>query len=53
MAHSDLLRKVHYFMGAYEFNNAINTLVEAELIEIDTMQTKNAKKKTKIYKWIG
>ena len=53
MAHSDLLRKVHYFMGAYELSNAINTLVEAELIEVDTMQTKNAKKKTKVYVFKG
>ena len=53
MTHSDLLRKVHYFMGANEFSNAINTLVEAELIEVDTVQTKNAKKKTKIYVFKG
>ena len=53
MVHSDLLRKVHYFMGASEFANAINTLVEAELIEVEMKQTRNAKKKTKIYVWKG
>ena len=40
-------------MGAYEFANAINTLVEAELIEVETKQTKNAKKKTKVYVFRG
>ena len=53
ITHSDMLRKVHYYMGASEFANAINTLVEAELIEMEIIQTKNAKKKTKIYVWRG
>ena len=54
ITHSILQRAVTYYMGsAYELSNAINTLVEAELIEVDTMQTKNAKKKTKIYVFKG
>jgi len=53
MTHSDLLRKTHHYLGLNEFTNAIMTLEEAELIEIETIVTKNAKKPTRIYKWRG
>jgi len=53
ISHSDLLRKVHHFLGATELNSAIMTLEEAELIEIKIVKTLNAKKSTRIYKWRG
>jgi len=53
MKHSDLLRKTHHYLGLNEFTNAINTLVEADLIEIERIYTKNATKPTKIYVYKG
>jgi len=53
MKHSDLLRKTHHYLGLNEFTNAINTLVEADLIDIKTIYTKNATKPTKLYVYKG
>ena len=51
--HSILLHKFYHCVGLNEFKNAIDTLVEAELIEVKMELTKNAKKPTKIYIWKG
>ena len=53
MKHSDLLRKTHHYLGLNEFTNAIMTLEEADLIDIEQIYTKNATKPTKVYVWRG
>lgn len=53
MKHSELMKKVYHWLQGTEFNSAINTLVEADLIEVETVRTKNATKPTKIYIWRG
>ena len=49
MTHSDLLRKVHHYMGLIEFRNAIETLADADLINVKVERKENSKKPTKIY----
>ena len=51
--HSDLMHKVHHWMGTPELHNVIMTLEDAELIEIKTITTINAKKPTNVYKYKG
>jgi len=53
MKHSELMKKVYHWLQGKEFNSAIDTLVEADLIEVETIRTKNATKPTKIYKFKG
>jgi len=53
IGHSELMKKVYHWLQGKEFNSAINTLVEAELIEIKIIHTKNATKPTKIYVFKG
>ena len=47
--HSDLLRKIHHYMGLVEFKNGIETLYDAERIDIKIEHKEGAKKPTKIY----
>lgn len=47
--HSDLLRKVHHYMGLVEFKNGIETLCDAERIDIKVEHTEGSKKPTTIY----
>ena len=51
MKHSDLLRKVHHYIGLVEFKNAIETLHDAEQIDIEVKLAEGAKKPTKFYIW--
>jgi hypothetical protein len=53
LTHSELLRKVHHFMGLSELASAISTLEESDLIEVRSELSKNAKKPTKIYVYRG
>ena len=47
--HTNLLRKTQHYIGLTEFKSGLETLLEAELIEMEMKYTKNAKKPTKIY----
>ena len=49
--HSDLLRKIHHYMGLVEFKNGIETLHDAERIDIEVKLAEGAKKPTKSYIW--
>lgn len=49
--HSDLLRKVHHYMPLLEFKNAIETLHDAEQIDIKRELAEGAKKPSKTYIW--
>lgn len=53
ITHTDLLRKTQHYLGLNEFKSGIETLAEAELIEVKRIYTKGAKKPTKIYVFKG
>jgi len=53
ISHTDLLRKVQHYTSTFELSNAIETLAEAELIEVKKELSKNATKPTKIYVFKG
>lgn len=53
ITHSDLLRSIHHRITLIEFKNAIDTLIEANLIEMEKVVGKNSKKPMKIYVWRG
>jgi len=49
--HSDLLRRCHHYMPLLEFKNGIETLHDAERIDIKIERENGAKKPTKVYIW--
>ena len=50
--HSDLMRKTYHWMPKKELEDCIATLVDSDMITAEFLQTRGAKKKTKIYQVI-
>jgi len=50
--HSDLMRKTYHWMPKKELEDCIATLVDSDMITAEFLQTRGAKKKTKVYQVI-
>jgi len=50
--HSDLMRKTYHWMPKKELEDCIATLVDSDMITAEFLQTRGAKKKTKVYEVI-
>lgn len=50
--HSDLMRKTYHWMPKKELEDCIATLVDSDMITVEFLQTRGAKKKTKVYEVI-
>ncbi len=53
VTHSELMKSEHHWIHGVDFNNAIMTLEEAEMIEIKTEYTEGSKKPAKVYLYRG
>lgn len=50
--HSDLMHKVYHWMPKKELEDSIATLVDSDMITAEFVQTRGAKKRTKVYEVI-
>ena len=50
--HSDLMRKTYHWMPKKELEDCIATLVDSDMITAEFLQTRGAKKRTKVYEVI-